>query len=140
MFLNNSLPSLPLPDNYFDFITGYPVFTHINETETAWLLELRRILRVGGIAYLSIHDSETWKDMSESLRSTVARCRPDIVDKVGLPVGKTVATFREDDPYNCNVFHSHSYIHQNWGRFFKICAIEPRTVGQQAVVVCRRTA
>jgi SAM-dependent methyltransferase len=139
-FLNNCLPSLPIPDDYFDLITGYSVFTHINETESAWLLELRRILRIGGIAYLSIHDCETWRRMSESLRSTVARFRPDITDEIELPEGKTVVTFREDDPYNCNVFHSHRYIYKNWGRYFKICNIKSNIVGQQAVVVCCRTA
>lgn len=138
-FLNNSNPSLPLPDNYFDLVTAYSVFTHINEPETSWLVELRRILRVGGIAYLSIHDEATWKNQEDALRQTVNTFRPDIANAPELPAGKSVVTFREDDPYNCNVFHSRDYIENIWGRYFEICAIKSSYLDRQAVVVCRRT-
>jgi ubiquinone/menaquinone biosynthesis C-methylase UbiE len=127
-----------LPDNYFDLVTGYSVFTHINETETSWLLELRRILKIGGIALLTIHDETTWQNQVPSLRATVVAFRPDIADLPEMPKGKTVATFREDDPYNCNVFHSREHIESVWGRFFEICEIKSLYFDQQAVVVCRR--
>lgn len=138
VFLNNSSPSLPLPDNYFDLVTAYSVFTHINEPEIAWLLELRRILKVGGVAYISIHDEATWLDPVQPLRETVEKFRPDISDLEEMPIGKTVITFRDDDPYNCNVFHSREYIEKVWGRFFEICEIKSRYLDGQAVVVCRR--
>ena len=136
--LNNSNPSLPLPDNYFDLVTAYSVFTHINETETPWLLELRRILKVGGVAYLSIHDEATWLNLVQPLRDTIVKFRPDIAGLAEMPKGKTVVTFRQDDPYNCNVFHSRDYIKSVWGRFFEICEIKSLYLDQQAVVVCRR--
>jgi len=142
--LNNSNPSLPLPDNYFDLVTAFSVFTHINETETAWLLELRRILKIGGIAYLSIHDESTWCDQKDQLHDTdqlhdvVVRFRPDIAELEEMPKGKTVVTFREDDPYNCIVFHSREHIENVWGRFFEICEIRSSYHFYQGVVVCRR--
>ena len=137
-FLNNSLPSLPLPDDYFDLVTAYSVFTHINEAEIAWLLELRRILKVGGVAFLSIHDEATWLNQTPYLRTTVQDFRPDIADLPVLPKGKTVVTWREDDPYNCNVFHSREYIANIWGRFFEICEVKSQYHDRQAVVICRR--
>jgi len=139
VFLNSSAPSLPLPDNYFDLITAYSVFTHINETETTWLLELRRILKVGGVAYISIHDEATWLDMVEPLRDSVVKYRPDIATLAEMPKGKTVVTFCEDDPYNCHIFHCHEYIKNVWGRYFEICEIKSKYHFKQAVVVCRRT-
>jgi ubiquinone/menaquinone biosynthesis C-methylase UbiE len=138
VFANNSNPSLPLPDQYFNLVTGYSVFTHINEPETHWLAELRRVLKVGGIAYLTVHDEATWADQSASLRSTVEKFRPDIANSREMPCGKTVVTFRMDDPYNCNVFHSRDYLYRVWGRFFEITEIQPFWVGKQAVVVCRK--
>jgi ubiquinone/menaquinone biosynthesis C-methylase UbiE len=138
VFLNTSFPSLPLPDQYFDLISAYSVFTHINETETGWLLELRRTLRVGGIACFSIHNNDTWPTRNKTMRDTFEKFRPDIANEPTLPEGKTVVTFREDDPYNCHAFHSDTHIRQNWGRFFEICEIQPLFCGNQAMVVCRR--
>ena len=140
VFLNNNAPSLPLPDNYFDLVTAYSVFTHINESETTWLLELRRILKVGGIAYISIHDEATWANPKPNLWETVKEFRPDIADFKEMPIGKTVVTFRNDDPYHCNVFHSREYIEKIWQRYFKICEIKSSYHGTQAVVICRRTS
>lgn len=140
VFANTSIPVLPLEDNSFDLVTAYSVFTHLNEPELNWLLELRRILRPGGIAYLTIHDEVTWKNLSPSLRSTIEKWRPDVLDAPEMPPGKTVITFRNDDPYNCNVFHGADYIKNVWGRFFDICEVRSTWVGQQAAVVCRKPA
>ena len=137
-FLNTSFPSLPLPDGYFDLVSACSVFTHINEAETSWLLELRRILKIGGIACITILNDDTWGEMDVALREMMESLRPDIANAPTLPEGKTVLTFRDDDPYNCNVLHSNNYIRQNWGRFFEICDIMPRYLNTQAMVVCRR--
>lgn len=137
-FLNTAYPALPIPDGYFSLISACSVFTHINETETSWLLELRRTLRIGGIACISIHNDDTWLQMEGELRGTVENFRPDVTDSKTIPLGRTVVTFRDDDPYNCNVFHTNDFIRSHWGRFFEICAIESSFLGIQAMVVCRR--
>jgi SAM-dependent methyltransferase len=137
-FFNATFPSLPIPDSCFDLITACSVFTHIDETETGWLLELRRVLKPGGIACISIHNEDTWKQLKGDLLRDVATFRPDIATSPELPEGKTVVTFRPDDPYRCQTFHSTQYIHRNWGRFFEICDIRPMTLGIQALVICRR--
>lgn len=137
-FLNTAYPALPIPDDYFDLISACSVFTHIDETETGWLLELRRVLKVGGIACVSIHSKETWQAMEGELRADVERFRPDIASRPVLPEGKTVVTFRNDDPYRCQTFHDDSYIERNWGRYFEICEIRPLVLGLQAFVVMRR--
>lgn len=138
-FLNTSFPSLPLPDEYFDLITACSVFTHIDEAETSWLLELRRLLKIGGLACISIHNGATWTDMVPELRATVERFRPEIANEPTLPADRLVVTFRDDgDPYKCNTFHSDNYIRQNWGRYFDIRDIQPHFLGEQAMVVCQR--
>jgi SAM-dependent methyltransferase len=136
--LNNSNPSLPLPDNYFDLVTAFSVFTHINEPEIAWLLELRRILKVGGIACISVHDEATWQNPDPYLRDIILRTGPEIAGLPLFPEQKTVVPWREDDPYYCNVFHAREHIERVWGRFFEICTVRPLYLDAQALVVCRR--
>jgi SAM-dependent methyltransferase len=135
-FANVSMPALPLPDGYFDLVTAYSVFTHIDRYELPWLLELRRILRPGGIAYLSIHDEETWR-VDKQVRDLVTTSLQWPAD-APLPSGKTVGVWREDDPYNCNVFQTRDYIDNVWGRFFDILEVRSLELGAQAVAVCRR--
>jgi len=137
VFLNTAYPFLPLPDSYFDIVSACSVFTHLNETEIGWLLELRRILKVGGVAYITILGEDAW-EKDEGIRSFAEKYRPELVGVKVLPPGKTVITFRDDDPYNCNVLHSNDYIETNWGRFFEICEIRRPELLHQSTVVCRR--
>ena len=66
VFQNHSIPTLPLGDNSIDLISAYSVFTHIEALETAWLMELRRVLRPGGIAWITVHTEHTLIDMNEN--------------------------------------------------------------------------
>lgn len=54
-------PSLPFPDNTFDFIYGFSVFTHIKYLWDAWLLELRRIMRPGAVMIQTVHSENAWR-------------------------------------------------------------------------------
>ena len=52
-------PHLPFEDNYFDLVYCASVFTHITDLADAWFLEIRRVLRNGGHAYITIHDKHS---------------------------------------------------------------------------------
>jgi ubiquinone/menaquinone biosynthesis C-methylase UbiE len=54
--VNTILPHLPFEDRYFDVVYAGSVFTHIDDLATTWFLELRRVLRAGGMLYVTIHD------------------------------------------------------------------------------------
>ena len=138
-FLNTAYASLPIEDSYFDLVSACSVFTHIDEAESLWLLELRRIMRVGGIAYITILNEQSWTN-DQAVRKTAAKFRPDLKLDEPLAEDKTVIAFRDDDPYNCNVLHHSRYIRKNWGRYFEICEIRSPTLHPQAVVVCRKVS
>jgi ubiquinone/menaquinone biosynthesis C-methylase UbiE len=53
------VPHLPFGDRFFDIIFCGSVFTHIEEIQETWLLELGRVLRAGGCLYITIHDENT---------------------------------------------------------------------------------
>ena len=56
-FLANApTPPLPYPAGYFDCVYCISVFTHLNESmQDAWLTELKRILKPGGVLLLSVY-------------------------------------------------------------------------------------
>ncbi len=64
IFLNTDAPHLPFADEYFDVVTAFSVFTHIDLLEDAWLLELRRITHRRGILYLTIQNEAAWKKVT----------------------------------------------------------------------------
>lgn len=142
------LPNLPFEDRSFDLICAYSVFTHIDHLELAWLAEIRRILKPGGIAYLSIHGEATWSIMGPnipvynalmSMRKRIKGCKvDDDLFKGPLPHPKTIFAWESARNYNTNVFHTSDYIHDAWGRFLKVLEIIPGGHGVQDVVVLQK--
>ncbi len=68
-FMGTTHPHLPFEDGYFDLIYAGSVFTHIDDLADAWFLELRRILKPGGMAYVTIQEQhliKTVKDFSQA--------------------------------------------------------------------------
>lgn len=49
-------PPLPYADNQFDLVYGLSVFTHLNlDLQFRWAAEVHRILKPGGVAFLTFH-------------------------------------------------------------------------------------
>jgi len=63
-FQSHAIPTLPIPDASIDLVYAFSVFSHIDEFELAWLAELRRVLKPGGIAYLTTHTDHTWSQLA----------------------------------------------------------------------------
>ena len=63
------VPHLPFEDRNFDLIFCGSIFTHIEDLQEAWLLELGRILRPGGRLYLTIHDENTVRFLATKYRA-----------------------------------------------------------------------
>ena len=60
-FTSSTLPHLPLEDNSVDVIYSFSVFTHTKYLWDAWLLELKRVLKSGGVMIHTVHLEEAWK-------------------------------------------------------------------------------
>jgi SAM-dependent methyltransferase len=137
VFLNGFYPTLPIPDNHFDLITAFSVFTHIDELESPWLLELRRVLRPGGLLYATIHDEAYWGEMSESVLTAIRSSSNggEITSSSPFPAERTAFHFTEEGYYSCNVFHPHDYVRREWGRFFDILDVRPTDHQSQCVVL-----
>jgi SAM-dependent methyltransferase len=112
-FHNDPAPPLPQPDDYFDLIWAMSVFTHITDQWSAWLLELRRVLKPDGLLLASFLDSPMFE---------WALKEPWDEDSAGMKIRRPATNWSEGGPL---VFHSRWWLEDHWGRAFEMLAIEP---------------
>jgi SAM-dependent methyltransferase len=139
VFLNTFYPGLPFADGYFDMITAFSVFTHIDDFEDGWLLELSRILKPDGIAYITIHDEAAWEVMPPHLQKVIGSSpgASGIDFKGPMPSARMVFPAGDQAPYGLNVFHRQDHVQRFWERYFRIVEIIPQGHHFQTVLVLR---
>lgn len=130
MLLNNANPHLPFSDGYFDVVTAFSVFTHIDMFEDAWLLELRRITRPGGLLYLTTQNDAAWPLINERPASMEHMQRANLIEgnlpvseelfANEMPESRIVFRMSSEENYNCNVWVTNQYIHDQWSRYFDV--------------------
>ncbi len=142
-FHNSAIPNLPIAGNSVDVISAFSVFTHIDTFETAWLAELYRILRPGGLVYLSVQNDASWEyiqnaDDNYFMRTHMRKLVPNFDQAILKNLPDDRLDFRHTDlgPYRAIVFHSDRYLDRTWSRYFDIQEIIPRHSGyHQSVLV-----
>lgn len=153
VFQNTVVPPLPLPQDSIDFLWACSVFTHVDEFEEAWLLELRRILRPGGRAFLSVHRERTWSMIADPAHFMHERlCRPgmEVAGKPELRIDQglfaqpmpqpRVVLFDRSGIHNIWTFHSSEYLAARWGRIFEIERVIERGHGMhQDAILLRKS-
>jgi SAM-dependent methyltransferase len=112
-FRNAEAPPLPQADDFFDLIWAMSVFTHITDHWSAWLLELRRVLRPDGLLLASFMDGPMFE---------WALKEPWEEDRVGMKIRRPARNWSEGGPL---VFHSRWWLTEHWGRAFDILAVRP---------------
>lgn len=121
-FYNSATPSLPFPDSYLDYILAFSVFTHIDLADTAWIMELRRVLKPKGCAYLTIFDQSTWNLLPQAAIGPINLADSDLrAYHATNPTlsGRQVYVYNASgDTYQCYVFLSTEYIDRHWAPLF----------------------
>jgi SAM-dependent methyltransferase len=107
-FVNDEQPPLPQPDDSYDLIYAFSVFTHITEEWSAWLLELHRLLTSDGLLIASF--------LGEGMSESVAG-EPWVEDRIGMNVLKADQNWERGGPM---VMLSPWWIKEHWGRAFEI--------------------
>ena len=125
-------PGIPLADESVDLVTGFSVMTHITDHWAGWLLEIRRILRPGGLALFSTCGD----DMIPVLLK-----HPAPIDAIGMLVVKYGNPWAFGGP---TVVHAPWWVRAHWGRAFEIVRIDARALrgeqhGHDLVLMRRRT-
>ena len=149
VFQNSIYPHLPLPDASMTCVTAFSVFTHIDTFDDTWLLELRRLLKPGGIAYVTVHTERVWERVADnpSAYAAMDRCRKHTPDwditpelfRQPMPQDRIVFHWSNTDAYRCNTFETQESIRRRWGRFFEVCEIYDGGVeNYQDIAILRR--
>ena len=128
---NGDLPPLRFPDGYFSAVLSVSVFTHLpEEMQFAWISEIRRILRPGGVFVATLHGRHYWGEVDPSVRSEV--------EQRGFAYRTGPITPGLPDYYMV-AFHSTNYIRERWDRFFEVVSIKETYIhGVQDAVILRR--
>jgi SAM-dependent methyltransferase len=135
-------PHLPFADDYFDLVFGLSVFTHISELADAWFLEVLRVLRPGGHAWLTIHDEHTVDVLLE--RYGAGDLHAEMVDLLRRLDAETGALSLDwvymsvlADPAAQVFFHS-GYLVERWSRLAACLEVKPEATGYQTALLFRK--
>jgi SAM-dependent methyltransferase len=129
---NGESPPLDLPDEQFDLIWTFSVFTHLTDSWSAWLVELHRLLKPDGRLIATVfgpgHNSFGVEPVSEEI--------------IGMNVLFPGARWDTGGPL---VLHSRWWLEEHWGRGFEILDFrigdpngDPPLYGQSALVLRKR--
>lgn len=124
--VNQEMPPLEFPDEYFDLIFNHSVFTHLDEQyQDAWLVELERVTKPGGLLILSVSGDypfslfdQSWIDAKRDpgpLRETFRIQGHLFISDDGM------LNSPFPDFYH-TTFHAAWYIFERWGSIFDIKA------------------
>lgn len=127
-----TLPHLPFEDRSFDLIYTGSVFTHIADLAEMWLLELRRILKPGGLLYATVFDRSSIDIMMKYPEADAEWYRfiTDFEKEHGyrasdfamFTINRTpgVGSYTE-----AQTFYDTDYLRQHWGRYFEVLSLTP---------------
>lgn len=131
--INGALPPTPFADDSFDVIWCGSVFTHLDEDrQDRWLVELRRILRPGGILLASVHGPYCWEPRLPLWTRAALRKRGFLFMTTGADSGI------HPDWYQV-ACHTEAYVKEHWSATFEILGYVAQGLGNyQDVVVARK--
>jgi SAM-dependent methyltransferase len=123
LFAIAEAPPTPLDDHSVDLIVSFSIFTHLPEgIADAWLAELARILKPGGLLITTVHGEKHVKQHQKSMPPEFA----DIMDCYGFYYRQ--GRRQEEAPlpgYYGGTFHSIRYITRRWTKWFTVRAWIP---------------
>lgn len=114
-------PPTALAPNSFDVVFTISVFTHLDEAmQNAWLAELRRLLRPGGLLLATTHAPEIARTSPGVSAAELAR-----LDATGFLFRPSVGPFNEQ-----SAFHSAAYLEARWSGQFRPRGFFPFALGR----------
>ncbi len=129
-------PPTVFDDGAFDLVTGLSVMTHLTEADQfLWLAELQRIVRPGGLAFLSVQGPTLFAH-----NGFPAHLYRRVQEQGYLDLSRDGALddVIGDPEYYRAAMHSRPYITDRWGQYFEVVAIVDAIAGLQDFVVLRR--
>lgn len=139
VYTGTTMPKLPFPDNQFDVIYGISVFTHIKFNWDMWLLELRRVLKPGGLLIQTIHGEHAWQEYYNNRELDWIRDNlpAAVLDRSEMPYDY----FYYGDIGVSQVFWKREVARSYWSRYLDVLDILPPFDKRsfQDCLVCRKS-
>jgi SAM-dependent methyltransferase len=112
--VNTLSGKLPYPDESFDFIYAYSVFTHLNEElQFFWINQLSRVLKPGGYICFTTHGEYYFQELKLAERELYEKGQPVIREQ------------EESGSNFCAVFHPPRYVHETIAQNFTVLDFIP---------------
>ena len=138
--VNDPLPPLDYPDEFFDLVYNHSVFTHLDEEyQDKWLAELRRVTKPGGTILLTVH-GEVAVQQNEEMTADAGGDSSWLREELRRA---GIAFVRQDsyvggpfpDFYH-STFHAPWYVFDHWGESLWVKAyLAGASLGFQDIVV-----
>lgn len=125
-FAVDETPTIPKPDEYFDLIWAFSVFTHVTDQWSNWLLELHRTLKSDGLALISFLGQHMIGPLIEETWDA---------DRIGMNCLRVSQSWDIGGP---TVFHSEWWLRAHWGRAFEILQLDDENAGGHGFVLLRK--
>ena len=138
VYAGSIFPKLPFEDNSIDIIYGMSVFTHIKYHWDFWLLELRRVLKPGGLLLQTIHAERAWRFYyhHRDLDWVRAGISPRVLGTPEMDVDYLLS----GDISVSQVFFKQEIARKYWGKYLKVEEISSpeNKYWFQDLIVCRK--
>lgn len=125
-------PPLDLPDEHFDLIWAFSVFTHLMDSWSGWLMELHRMLKPGGLLIATVFGPAHTEFGGEPVAEEI----------IGMNILYPGASWDTGGPL---ILHSRWWLEEHWGRAFEILEFRigdptggPPLYGQSALLLRKR--
>jgi SAM-dependent methyltransferase len=140
---NDAEPPLPYADETFDLVLNHSVFTHIDERmQDLWLAEIRRVLKSGAVALLSVHGPFAFGLSEHAARfegDAGAVWRRELESKGILYVMSDEYVGSSFPSYYHTTFHAPWYVFEHWSQWFSVRAyLSQADLGFQDIVLLQR--
>ena len=145
--VNQFRPPLPYAADSFDLLYSVSVFSHLDEQgQLDWLTEVRRVLRPGGVAMLTVHGESAFRRFASgeavgAIRSAPSRLAAESLDERGFVYEEAewsrwnALRFIGDGSGWGLAFHSDEYLRSRWGELFPSLEIIKGKAAQDIVLV-----
>ncbi|MCI4679985.1 class I SAM-dependent methyltransferase [Rhodoblastus acidophilus] len=119
-------PPLEIQSASIDLVYGISVMTHLTEgAQYAWLKELRRILRPGGICILSTHGEYAFLQHTEASKSRLVMQQLSSIGISDLLLDNNLGPLLAMKNYYRGTFQTKSQILSQWSKYMNIIAYYP---------------
>ncbi len=138
-------PPLPYEENYFDALFSISIWTHLHpKMQVPWLVEMRRILKPGGFALISVAGLDSLPRRQNALPDWKKYTDEDVRSQGYLFLEYKMLKKRPkgfpgiSDSYGTTI-HDHDFVRSNWGCLFETLEIRQGAIaGFQDLVVMRK--